>query len=261
MIRILLITFIIFLNYFTVLSYSHIEVPIEVSDEQGSFYNLSFGVDTAATNTYDSLLGERNFPSFPTKEFHAAFIYYDSVRLFENVLSYKDFRPIIDSTHYYVEYTIKVFRGDGELLIFSWNTLPQFIDSARITDIDNDFEFFPEIVMNGTKRKDTIKNKYINDYYVKVWYNNPLADVEVQNPNNNNSINIYPTISDGNLITINSGNNRFSYKIYNETGIEMLSGNSETGNKEIEITSLNKGIYFIVLNTGGVQIVRKLARI
>src|SRR3972149_3078045 len=139
MIKKLLIVTTLILNALTVFAYTHLEVPIQLMDEFGSNYRLVFGVDESATNTYDSSLGEINAPRFfPPNTFHAAFEILDSIKLMELVWSYKDFRPIIDSFHYYVQYSIAVGRGDGDLLIFSWNTMPQNIDSAKITDREED---------------------------------------------------------------------------------------------------------------------------
>ncbi|TAL69535.1 MAG: T9SS type A sorting domain-containing protein [Bacteroidetes bacterium] len=260
MIKKILIVSILLLNSLMLFSYTHIEVPIELSDELGSNYRLVFGVDEKATDTWDSLLGELNAPRFPPPKntFHAAFEIFDSIRTMDLCWSYKDFRPIINTRQYYVLYNVKVYRGDGNLLIFKWNTLPKEIDSAKITDRD-ELIVIVDINLTGSKRSDTITNKYMNEYFIKVWYSNPLAVAE--DGVDNKDFFVYPVPTDGDKLFINSNSNGFTYKIYSETGIEMISGKSEGDETELIISKLVKGIYFIVLNSGDKQVVKKLVRL
>ncbi|OGU41119.1 MAG: hypothetical protein A2X61_14545 [Ignavibacteria bacterium GWB2_35_12] len=262
MIKILLIVTTLFINSLMVFANTRIEVPVELSDELGSNYTLVFGVDSSATDTWDSLLGENNFGRWPPPagQFHASFEIFDSIRLQELVWTYKDFRPIIDSPHFYVRYSIKVYRGDGELLIFTWNTMPQYIDSAKITDRDEELDLV-DFNLSGTKKSDTARNRYWNEYYVKVWYSNPLANIVYEDDNDNSVFSVYPIPTDGDKVYVKAKSPGFSYKIFTETGIELIAGKSETDKTEFNITDLTKGIYFIVLNSGGGQYVKKLVRL
>ncbi|MCL5991690.1 MAG: T9SS type A sorting domain-containing protein [Bacteroidetes bacterium] len=260
MIKRLLIVTILILNTLTVFSYTHLEVPIELMDEFDSNYTLVFGVDESATNTWDSLLGEFNAPRWPPYDsFHAAFEIFDSVRLQELVWSYKDFRPIIDSQHFYVQYSINVVRGDGKLLIFNWGKMPEFIDSAKITDREEDLDL-EDFSLTGTKKSDTVRNTSHNDFYVKVWYNNE-PKIVYENDNDNSEIFVYPNPAFGDNIFIEAKSPGFSYKIFTETGIELVAGKSEFDRTELKIADLTKGIYFVVLNTAGGNYVKKLVRL
>lgn len=262
MIKILLIVIILFLNSLSVFAYTHLEVPIELLDEIGSNRTLVFGVDSTATDTWDSVLGELNAPRFPPpgNTFHASFEIYDSVRTMDLAWSYKDFRPIINLQHYYVQYSVKVYRGDGDLLIFTWNTMPLNIDSAKVTDKEEDLVLV-DFNLTGTKRSDTVKNRYINDFYIKVWYNNPLADVVNEIDNDNYEFSVFPVPANGDKIYIKSKSVGFTYRVFTETGIELINGRTETDKTELIISDLTKGIYFIVLNTVNGQFVKKLVKL
>lgn len=263
MIKRLLIVTTLFLNALSVFAYTHLEVPIVLMDEFDSNYRLVFGVDESATNTWDSLLGEKNAYRFlPPLEFHAAFEIFDSIRLMELVWTYKDFRPIIDSPHFYVQYSISVGRGDGDLLIFSWNAMPQYIDSAKITDrLEDSTLVLVDFNLSGTKRSDTVRNRYLNEYYVKVWYRNPDVEVVDENDNDNSEISVYPIPAYGDKISIKANYPGFFYRIFTETGMELIAGKAENEMTEFNIADLPKGIYFIVLNTGGRQFVKKMVRL
>jgi len=113
----------------------------------------------------------------------------------------------------------------------------------------------------GTKRSDTVKNRYINDYFVKVWYRNPEASVVYEEDNNNTIFSVYPIPADGDKIFIKAKSPGFSYKIFTETGIELIAGESDIDMIECKITDLTKGIYFIVLNTGSGKFCKKLVKL
>lgn len=263
--KFLLIISTLIINIYSVSAYTHIEIPLRLADETGetgSFKTLIFGVDEKATDTWDSSLGERNFGRFPPpkNQFHVAFEIFDSINLHELTWSYIDYRPILSIRHYFVRYAIKVFRGIGNLLIFSWNTLPNEIDSAKITDRDSLYVYV-DIDMKGTKRSDTITNKYMNEYYVDVWYNNPFAYIDDESERDSTEFSLFPVPADGNIVCLKSNSPGFTYYVYNSTGIEMLKGKSESNSRDLNISTLSAGLYFVVINSGNKKTVKKLVKI
>ena len=74
-------------------------------------------------------------------------------------------------------------------------------------------------------------------------------------------ISVYPIPADGDKIFIKARFPGFSYRVFTETGMELIAGKSENEMTEFNIANLTKGIYFIVLNTGGRQFVKKIVRL
>jgi hypothetical protein len=255
----ILIIFICSITYS--LAYTHIEVPLIVGDELGGRDSLVFGLDKMATDNYDSALGEIDAPRFPPPdEFLAAFEIFDSLRLMELVWSYKDFRPIKDTLHFFVKYSLHVNRSnEGKLVIFQWDTLPKYIDSAKITDRIEDLDLV-DFNMSGTKRRDTVPEEYIiNDFYVKVWYNNPYVSVK-DVTDFSNLVEAYPNpVTD--ILTIKVQIPDFNYTIYSYIGEEIIRGVSSNFINGVDVSSLANGLYYCVITSGSKRCIRKFIKI
>ena len=68
------------------------------------------------------------------------------------------------------------------------------------------------------------------------------------------SYNIFPNpISAKNILTVNTKNNEnFTYKIFTSNGKLVLQGTSSTRQKNIDVSSLEKGIYMLqIINKDG----------
>lgn len=72
-----------------------------------------------------------------------------------------------------------------------------------------------------------------------------------------NNINIFPNPSNGIInITLSDNSNITKYNIYNVAGVIVRSGN--TDNNQVDLTSLNKGIYMIKLDNNSSTEIHKL---
>ena len=216
--------------------------------------SLKAGVDEAATDGVDFALGEINAPRIPPPGvvFHAAFIIYDSVYLKEPVWSYVDYRPIQNKRHYQIDYIIDVKRGGSYDLTFRWNyPLPNFIDSAKITDTIVDFNLV-NINLNNSG-SGVVTNRYINDFFLKVWYNNPNAEGIDDSENNEDSFKIFPNPAESGLF-FNTTLGSIDYKIYSLLGEEKLAGSSMPGTERIDVGFLPAGIYNIVIFKHGMTV-------
>lgn len=149
-----------------------LEFSFLVSDENTRGILLRCGIDSAATEGLDPLLGEYPMPGHPPDGFHAAWeIVTDGI----TDLSYTDFRPYPESvaSHFAVDYSLNLspkFTGRGDLLIFQWTyPLPRGIDSVIITD-----RLGGQLVTLrlGAKGADTISGSYVQleRFIVRVFY-------------------------------------------------------------------------------------------
>jgi hypothetical protein len=115
--------------------------------------------------------------------------------------------------------------------------------------------------MTGTRRSDTVKNRYINDYFIKVWYRNPDAKYEYDNSELNPEFTIFPMPADGDKLYVKSKSQDFSYSVVTGTGIELSTGKSYGDTAEINIHSYPKGVYFVVFSKNGNRYVKKFVRL
>ena len=62
------------------------------------------------------------------------------------------------------------------------------------------------------------------------------------------SLSIYPNPVNG-ILNIDGGNTEFDYAMFNGMGQMVLKGNAR-GNEQVNVSHLNKGIYFLRLTNG-----------
>ncbi|MGA2298329.1 MAG: T9SS type A sorting domain-containing protein [FCB group bacterium] len=259
--KIVKVILIIFFFLFNTKIWAGISIPIIISNDSNQNQQLYFGLDEKATDGIDTNLGEINAPRIlppdPTV-FLAAFVIFDSVQLQEPVWSYRDYRPIKSISHYFVQYSIFVHHGEGKKLYFNWVQLPASIDSAFIMD-----QYGDSIVYINMKKslKDSVKNEFITDYYINVWYNNPNATV-IDNLVSDEPVTIYPNPFIQNLIMFSKSGSDFNFKIFSQIGDFVINGNSINSKVDISLSELNPGVYFVYITLkDGREIVKKLMKI
>ena len=75
---------------------------------------------------------------------------------------------------------------------------------------------------------------------------------------NMNAMTVYPNPTHG-MITINLPESRsFEYEVYDLVGQSVLKGRSNDGSARIDLTSCNKGVYFIAVTWNGNSVVKKV---
>ena len=96
------------------------------------------------------------------------------------------------------------------------------------------------------------KNWYIVSSGIYYFDGKPLSN---ENELFYNNYSVFPNpVTSENVLTVSSNNdNNFSYKIYSSNGRLVLEGVSKNKQKNIDVSSLSKGIYMLqVINKDGV---------
>ena len=205
--------------------------------------SLSFGVNYLATDSLDAHLGEKEYPpiGLPAGIFMGYMITYDA-RQQEEVWTWHDFRPFaIDSQHFYREYRIKLFFGEGSAVSIRWDNLSGFIDSAKVQD---PFAAYFNINMKDTNQFTT--NEILLDEFVfKVWFN--TTGTSVDESNFANSPLVYPNPAH-NILNINPDIQAQSMIIFDYMGNEIQHFDVNPRESKIILPNLDYGVYFIKVN-------------
>lgn len=228
------------------------------------FYNskndskiLEMGIDKNATWDWDSTLGEKYFvPMFPPGGFAAAIEYVDyrmdtitvdgvkKDSLFIDVIwTPKEVVPYTDTLNFVRLFKVKTQRakidGDRTLFIERLETNSDLnIDSVVIV---NDIQYTPSFNKKINEKESLeVTNEYINEFYVKVYYN--FNSTNVFENNSNVVANIYPNPCTEWLNTRNTN----EIKLFDIFGKEVLLSIILNENDRVNISSLNDGIYYAV---------------
>lgn len=222
--------------------YDNLGTRLYIKSEFGyNLDNLVFGINSTATNYLDTALDERELPPFPPPEgIHAGFLILDTTQN-EIVMSYKDLRPFPERIGDTVRYEIKVLKGAGDIITFSWHPLGNEIASAQILDKITHGTLINVNMKDSTKAR--IDNEFIEKFELLVVYE-PTTDVESRK--NNNDLNIYPTEFTDRIVIDGDAKYR-TFTIYDILGSKLKAGALNTGYKEINLNDATPGIYIITV--------------
>lgn len=225
-------------------AYEKTKTRLYLSTKNGyTMDKLVFGIDPNATSSLDTALGENDAPPFPVPDgMNAGFYIYDSTQQ-SNVWTYLDLRPYPSSDTAWVYYRIEAAINSGDILTVKWNPIGPEIDSAIIIDrYTNGFQ-----VKVDMKKETTAKmpNEFIYSLLMKVKY--PTKTISVSEYNDN-SDKIYITNPVSDEMQIFSELEILSLNIINSLGETELLINKINSKEKINLSGLNTGIYYVIIN-------------
>jgi len=227
---------------FGLLGFSHtfalVEIPIRVVDEQGDgFLNspLMIGISKEASDGIDSELGELElFPGKPPGEVNLCALKIEQLDEIsgQKLWSNKDLRPQTDEDKQYQKYLIKLYYFQKDLRM-NFEFEEENIDSIKITDIQDGIFLSENITDTKTFFYDN-ENLRDVEFFIHVWYN-----FKVKSINDNYSD---KEIKYNNSLLVST---KFMSEliIYNINGLPIHKSKNPT--KEIDLSSLGAGIYFL----------------
>ncbi|HRT67936.1 MAG TPA: T9SS type A sorting domain-containing protein [Bacteroidota bacterium] len=202
--------------------------------------SLSFGVNIFATDSIDAFLGEKEYPTIglPSSIFMAYMVTFDA-RQNQTVWTWHDYRPFAkDSQHFYREYNIKLFFGEGTSVTVSWDKLSDYIDSAYVQD-----PFAAYINVNMKQFNEfTTDNILLDEFVFKIWFN--TTGTSVAESYNESKLSVFPNPTK-NFININPDIQFHSITIYDISGMEIFKKVSNNSSNLINLPNLNSGIYLV----------------
>lgn len=243
---------IIFATFFLSIAVAFSEInpklKINIADDRGGFFDkLIFGLEPGASYDIDTALGEYAAPPMhPPTGLHGAFRVVDS--RWGLLFTYNDYRGVpAEKDTFFYQYRIDLQKASAtDSVIFSWYyPIPKYIDSIVITDIHGmDFVY----IKLGEQRTETVKNLYIEDFFVNVWYNKKTLSNQEYEIKSANSAFVYPNPSDGKNIYIKAAaEDAYSYVIYDNIGIEVACKKWANKGEPINAERLAKGVYVLKL--------------
>lgn len=220
-----------------------VSVNLSFQDDNGlSSHDLLVGVHKDATNTIDTILGERTLPeSPPPNDMYSILFIIDSADNMTRYQSYVDFKEIANDDTFVRYYRFKLFNLITSYTI-SWSAIGDYIDSAFVRDIANG-----SLVNVDMKSKQNvwIENYGMDQFNVIIYYNKNTVSVNEKLSNNvKEVIEIYPNpIVDELHFLVESGFSR--YQITNSLGFGLSEGIVETGRNRIDMSNYPAGLYFL----------------
>jgi hypothetical protein len=244
-----------------------INITNEISQKTPTLY---IGVDTNATDLYDknvkfiafdTVIREEDLPPFPPFDniYAALLICCDEDNSSKEINSYVDFRAIPeDEDEFYRKYLFYISWNLNYLnATIKWDKLPNGIDSAKIIDTlytesinCNMNENDSVVVKNPTKHYNTL-------YIVKIWFNKNTGSIKERPHSKQNKFTISPNPANDaifikNIITVDNittTNNVNEIQAINYTILSLIGQKLDEGiyNNKINISNLDKGLYFIKL--------------
>lgn len=206
---------------------------------------LIFAVAPDGTDSMDQKYDEYEIPNwpFPSGVFTAVFMTYNEKEQ-QDIWSYKCvYGPHPDSTKFFKKFRFRVFYGASSYVTMKWSKLPNFIDSAVISDKLNGLYF--KVNMKDTLQKTNYEN-LIDEFEVYVHYNvdpNSINFLDLDNK----YVNIYPNPAKD-YIVLTSSIEIKNIVIFDSYGNELLIKDTYNGDP-INISKLNTGIYFLRLSS------------
>ena len=202
--------------------------------------SLSFGIHYLATDSIDTDLGEKDYPpiGLPADIFMAYLITYDA-RQQQDVWTWHDFRPFAkDSQHFYREYKIKLFFGEGSAVTIRWDNLSSYIDSAKVQD---PFAAYYDIDMKDTNQFTTTEI-LLDEFVFKVWFN--TTGTSVYDNNFTNSLVVFPNPT-RNILNIAPNIQSKSLILYDYMGNVIKRFDIKPMEYKIILPNLDFGVYFV----------------
>ena len=236
--------------------YVDIRTRLYVTTKNGySLDKLIFGLDSKASSSLDTALGEREIPPIPPPEgVHGGFMIFDTNQN-SNIYTFVDLRPYPSDNFTADTFFLRLWKGSGDLITFNWNPLWPEILSAKIVDALTGGSIININMKDSTKA--LIDNEFIENFLVVVSYD-PQTSVSDNNDNSQIIISPQPVNDKINII---SDVNITSYRILNLTVNIVQSGNISSGLERIDAGMLLQGIYFIELSDDlGNSYIRKFVK-
>ena len=226
-----------------------IKTRITVTTSNGySSDKLIFGLNSAATNSLDTSLGELESPPLGPPNglgINPVFYIYDSAQK-AYIYTWMDLRPYPESDTSTVVYIIEIFKAVSDTITFSWKPLWPEIDKAVL--IDNPFNGTIVNINMKDSTQATISNNFIHNFKLLVHYKNTTSVGNVGNNENNDNLKIYPQIFSDKIIVESQGIYS-DYKILNLVGQPIIQGEIADKITEINTELLQVGVYFIICNS------------
>lgn len=217
------------------------QTQIKLKNDLGQTFDINYlGVKQLATDGLDLSLGEEDLPTIPVPEPELSAVFYINNDI--NLWSYREYKAVPDSIHFKKVYIIDIEYGTAANTIdISWDKFGPEIDSAFIEDIYDDVYIYKTDMK--TSQTVHLTNHSARLQKISIWYNKSGQAV-IENCQKND-IFVYPNPAEDNILLKNvsiAG----ELKIYNELGLCVLQ--CDNAGEKIDISSLNKGLYFIQTN-------------
>jgi hypothetical protein len=231
-------------------SVDRITSPLILKDSLKTFNKLEFGIRAVATDTVDLELGENyDLPGPPPGGLHGYFRIFNPVRN-ETTSSYLDYRAIPEIHGKPVVFTLHTFYI-VEYLQFQWQPFEkQYVDSAFIEDVYGAGIKFDMIEQSEGR----VDNPSITKYNITIWFSDKVADVA---ETKEDVLNVYPNPSDD-VFVVESHFIGSEYKIYNSQMMMVNKGIIISDRFELDLSELNKGVYYFIIDHYGKKYLQKL---
>lgn len=227
-------------NLFAIDSLSY---RIKIKDDNGLEFNkLIFGIHKEATNNIDTALGEKETPEIvPPSGLYSVFFITDSSTM-EKKWSYIDFRPFGEG-NFKIVYNFKIMNLTTSYTI-EWPKLSNLIDSAFVKDI-----FTGNLVNIDMKENQSVKidNFAQDEFDIVIYYNKDIINNVKEIIDEGNPL-VYPNPSTD-FIKIRDIGSFVNYSVVSILGNNIIRGNIKADLINLNISELNNGVYYIILES------------
>jgi hypothetical protein len=218
---------------------------------------LIFGLAKNATDTMDAEYGEKEIPNFPFPAgvFTAVFLTYNEKEQ-QDIWSYTCIygpHPDPDSIRFFKKYRFKVFYGASNYVTMKWGKLPQYLDSAVISDPFGG-KFFRVNMKDASEKTNT--EYLVDEFDINAYYHVDPNSIQLSDFDNN-KFNIYPNPTKD-YILFENADSIANLSIYDTNGSKVFSDENYEG-VLIDISNYVPGVYLIRINNyEGNSFVKKL---
>jgi len=143
----------------------------------------------------------------------------------------------------------KCFTDTFLTILFTWHTNDPV--SQREIDRNNNIDGI------GATTRQRNRNPYIDNpqYVFDIWQN----VLSVEEFDVTDTIKMYPNPTKGNTVTIDCNENVF-VEVYDVLGKKIKTQKITLNQKKLDVSSLNKGVYLVKLNTSKGSVTKKLIK-
>ena len=235
------------------------KIKLNLTNDAEQSINLFIGVDSLATDGYDSGIvfrykdSELDTTLREDYDLPPAAPQTMTCRLVKDSLnptssySYVDFRSISNSDKFLHRYWINIrwYSTQNPKINLHWGKLPIGIDSAKIRCrewMDNDDFHINMHEVEGLE----LDNESYKNLFINVWFNKNHIGIKYDKDNN---LILYPNPTD-NYVNLLSNDYTY-YSIRNILGEELMIGKIE--DNKINVVNLPQGVYILILNKNNNQ--------
>lgn len=231
-------------------------VRLKLENELGfADSNLVFGIHSLATDSTDFNLGEKNLPPFPPPAPELFCVFNLDSNDIAGLWSYLDLRSIPENENVFThKYEIKLYKRSTSLVTVSWQGLNPEITEAIISDK------LGGVIFKADMKKENsvlINNPFLSQLNIllTITYDKRLVSVE----DDLSSYSVYPNPATDRLIV--ETKNSYKYEILDMFGASVANGSLEGTKNNINVTTLNSGLYLLKLyNLDNTIIVNKFIK-